>query len=178
MGCGGSVVDRKKSKQKKLNNQVKATCVIYGLPDRGQQQFADSLNKTFMTTAFSQITYSFVVADSSRLSRKQWPKLYSEYENVFITFYFPDLSSPGQTLLSVKSLNWLLTQLKPEDPKPIIIAKAKNAKEKPNLLTFQDRIPDDIQLYTPVDGEIEDAKKYYEMVNMASERIKITPDAK
>lgn len=178
MGCGGSVVDRKKTKQKKLNNQVKATCIIYGLPDRGQQAFADSMNKTFMTTAFSQITYNFLVADSSRMARKQWPKLITENENTFITFYFPDLSTPGQTLLSLKSLNWLLTQLKPEDPKPIIIARAKNAKEKPNLLTFQERVPSDLTVYLPIDGGIEDTKKYYEMVNTASERIKIAPETK
>lgn len=177
MGCGGSVVgNRGKSQKKKLNPQIKATCLIFGMPDRGQQQFADSLNKTFMTTAFSQISYSFNVIDSSRMARKNWPKQYTQNENVFISFFFPDFSSPGQTLLSIKSFNWLLSQLK-EEPKPIVIAKAKNPKEKPNFNSFQDQLPKDIEVYVPVDNGMEDAKKYYEYIKVASDNIKL-PDTK
>ncbi|EAY08921.1 hypothetical protein TVAG_464690 [Trichomonas vaginalis G3] len=176
MGCGGSVVDRKKNKKKNLNPQTKATCLIFGMPDRGQQAFADLMNKTFMTTAFSQITYSFVVVDSSRISRKGWPKQYTQNDNVFISFFFPDFSSPGASLLSLKSLNWLNSQLK-DQPKPIVIAKAKNAKEKPNLNTFQNQLSKDVTVYIPIDNGVEDTKNYYEYVKNASENIKI-PEAK
>ena len=172
MGCGISV-DKKAAKKKKndrLSSQLKYTCFIFGMPDRDENQTQELLSKTFMTTAFSQMSYSFVAQGTSRFDRKNWASVYTEDIKVLISFFFVDLSTPGSTLLSIQVLNWFLSQI-PDKEKPVVIAKLKSQKEQPNLQTLQEKLTDGLEILVLNSGNQQEMQKIVQRVQQAIQKL-------
>ena len=171
MGCEPSV-DKKTTKKKKndrLSSQLKYTCFIFGMPDCDENSIQELLTKAFMTTAFSQLSYSFVAKGTSRFERSQWPAAYTEDVKTFLTFFFVDLSTPGSVLLSMKTLNWFISQT-PDKEKPIIIAKVKNQKQQPNMQTLQENI-EDMEIITLNGNNVQETQKIVQRVQQAIQKL-------
>ena len=145
---------------------MKVATLIFGMPDSGQQQAADLLKKTFVNNAFSQIQYIFNVVPSSRAERLSWPQEYKNYENVLLVLFYVDCSTPGSVLLSLKSVNWLTSQIE-DGKKPIVIAKPRNQKESSNLQTLQDQLPNNLTLLIIKDNTQQEQQKLLDLVNDA-----------
>lgn len=171
MGCGPSV-DKKTNKKKKnerLSTQLKYTCLIFGMPDCDENQAQELLSKTFMSTAFSQLTYSFVAKGTSRADRVQWPAAYKEYEKILLTFFFADVSTPGSVLLSLKCLNWFTSQID-NTIKPVVIARARTQKEQPNIQALQENFPEGLELIVLNGNNAQEMQKIVQRVNQAIQK--------
>jgi hypothetical protein len=171
MGCGPSV-DKKSNKKKKndrLSTQLKYTCLIFGMPDCDQSQAQDLLSKTFMSSAFSQLSYSFVSKGTSRSDRIQWPAAYKEYEKILLTFFFADVSTPGSVLLSIKCLNWFRSQIN-GNSEPIVVVRARTQREQPNIQTLQEKFPVGIELIILNGNNPQEMHKIVQRVNQAIQK--------
>ena len=172
MGCGPSV-DKKGAKKKKndrLSSQLKYTCFLFGMPDCDQNSTQELLSKTFMTTAFSQLSYAFVAQGTSRFDRANWASAYTEDVKCLLSFFFVDLSSPGSVLLSLKTLNWFLSQI-PDKEKPVVVAKVKNQKQQPNLQTLQETITPGLELLVLNGNNQQETQKIIQRVQQAIQKI-------
>ena len=177
MGCGLSGPDpsKKKKKNDKLNTQLKVATLIFGMPDSGQNQAADILKKTFINNAFSQIQYVFNVEPTSREARLSWPQEYKSYENVLLSLFFADCSTPGSVLLSLKTLNWLTSQID-DSKKPVLVAKPRNQKEMTNVQTLKEQMPNNLSLLIIKDNSQQELQKLVDTITQAIQKQQTTID--
>jgi uncharacterized protein (DUF2126 family) len=134
------------------------------MPDSGQPVFVKALDKHFQQAdAFNQSPYTFVPVPSARDSRSGWIQEFQNRPKVLCAFFLPDISSPASLILSVKTLNWMKSQLS-EGAAPHVVAIVKNAKEQGNLATFQQLLDSSVEVGTFRDGNPADLQKYVDIV--------------
>lgn len=155
-------------------NQTKINILAYGLPDCGQQTFVEQMSKHFSSSSYSQTTFIFTNVDSTRSERNKWPQIYNETNNVLCVFFFCDVSTSGQVLLSLKSLNWLISQLVDSKP-PIVVAKVKKAHD-PNFIYLKEQCS--ITPLQYVEGSNNDITQFVEVVNNAMTNFTPQPEQK
>jgi hypothetical protein len=135
------------------------------MPDSGQPAFVRALDKHFQQAdAFNQSPYAFVPVPATRESRSGWLQEFQTRPRVLCSFFLPDISSPASLILSVKTFNWMKSQLA-EDSTPHVVAFVKNAKEQGNLATFQQLLDPELEVGTFREGDQADLQKYVEIVS-------------
>jgi hypothetical protein len=136
----------------------KDACLIFGMPDSGQSTFAKTMERSF-----TQSPYQFVPVSSSRDSRSSWLLEYENRPKVVCSFFFPDLTSASSVLFSVRTLNWMKSQLGKTQP-PRIIGFIKNAKDVTNFELLKTYLEPDVDAITYSDGNQADVQKCVEYV--------------
>lgn len=163
MGCNQSGPKNDQGNKKRKLNQLKATILVFGLPDAGQAAFVDQMQKQFVTTTFSQTTYAFVPVNTSRAARENWPDEYENNENVIASFFFCDISSPGSVLLSIKTYNWLISQLV-DKPAPYLVAKNKTMLDNTNFTDLKKSMSDGVEIYQYADPTQQEFQKLADII--------------
>jgi hypothetical protein len=134
------------------------------MPDSGQTVFVKALEKHFQNAdTFNQSPYAFVTVPSTREDRASWMLEFENRPKVLCSFFMPDISSPASLMLSVKTLNWMKSQMG-NYGQPHVVAIIKNAKEQGNFATFQQLLDSSSEIGTFRDGNQPDIQKYAEIV--------------
>jgi hypothetical protein len=169
MGCGGSSASSTKPQKNAQAETPKDACLIFGMPDSGQSAFAKSMERSFHTDSFTQSPYQFVPISSSRESRSSWLLEYENRPKVVCSFFFPDLTSASSVLFSVRTLNWMKSQLG-KTPPPRVIGFIKNAKDVTNFELLKSYLEPDSDTMTYSDGNQADIQKCVEYVQRCAAR--------
>ena len=170
MGCGGSRTDVTKRKTRQpLNEQSKSSILVFGMPDSGQTVFIKSIEKCFYSVGgFNQNPFAFVAVPSDRESRRTWLAEYEKQPRVVASFFFVDVSSPASVLLSVKTANWLRSQLGKDDAQPHLIACVKNPKEMTNFTSLKEMLAPGVEVATFNDQTQSDIQRYVEYISASA----------
>jgi len=164
MGCGGSSGGGGGRPQKAAAAEApKDACLIFGMPDSGQTVFQKAMERSFHQDSFSQSPYQFVPISTSRESRTSWLLEYQNRPKVVCSFFFPDLSSASSVLFSIRTLNWMKSQLGKTTP-PRIVGFIKNAKDVTNFELLKSYLEPGIEATTFSDGNQTDIQKYVEVI--------------
>ncbi|OHT11632.1 hypothetical protein TRFO_03826 [Tritrichomonas foetus] len=164
MGCGPSKVDTKLQVRQKNTESTKSTCLVFGMPDCGQDVFISSIEKCFHSVGGSyQSPFLFAQIPSEREARPSWIDEYSKHQRVIASFFFVDISSPAMVLLSVKVINWMRSQLVDQSP-PNIVGYVRNQKETNNFTLLKEYLPPNIEASTFNDAVASDIPKYVEFI--------------
>ena len=165
MGCGASKIDTKlPAPEKKSSSSSKATCLIFGMPDSGQEAFVSAMKDCFQKIGgHLENLFFFIVVPSERSYRPNWAKEYSNHTKVVASFFFADLTSNASILLSIKSYNWLRSQLVDRTP-PNIVGHVKTEKETSNFMTMKEKLPPGVEASTFDENNQSDVQKYLEFI--------------
>ena len=163
MGCGSSKETVKP--REKFGETEKQTLLVFGMPDSGQNVFIKMIEKCFVNTGtFNQNQFVFYAVPTDRSDRENWVKEFTEQPNVIGSFFFVDVSSTASILLSVKTLNWMISQMGDQDL-PHVVGLVKNPKESTNFTQLKEYLPPEIESSTFNDNNAQDIQKYVEYVN-------------
>lgn len=167
MGCGPSKKDetRKKKTRNLLDDQNKSQVLVFGMPDSGHSNFIKAIEKYFYPVGgFNQNPFVFTAVPTDRASRSTWVECYSSPPKVITAFFFADVSSPASVLLSIKTFNWLRSQIIDNNPQPQIVACAKNPKQMTNFTMLKEHLPAGIEASTFNEQIQTDIQKYVEFI--------------
>lgn len=132
MGCGASgTTTRPKGRARDAQqDQNKATILVFGMPDSGQAVFLKAMEKVFHSVGtFNQNPFVFVAIPTDRASRPNWPKEFERDQKVVCAYFFANITSEPDILLSIKVGNWLRAQVGETYPEPKFVAYVKSAKD-------------------------------------------------
>lgn len=176
MGCNGSKSQVVNQDKARIGDTTKSTCLIFGMPDSGQTIFIKSIEKCFYSVGgFNQTPFSFIPVPTSREKRKGWIDEYTNHPRVIASFFFVDISSPASVLLSVKTLNWMRSQMVDLTP-PHVVAYVKNPKDMINFTTLKEYLAPGVEASTFNDTNSTDIQKYVEYVTGCAAKHATPPD--
>ena len=160
MGCGTSVAPPQSQPAKYVLTEMKSTCLVFGMPDSGQDIFIKSITNCFTGLGGpNRIPFSFIQVPSNREDRLNWVSQFQNHPRVIMSFFFVNVKSESQMLVSLKTLNWFRSQI--QDIASIYpVAYAKTASEiaifmklkellgnSIEISTFNEENPSDIRIY-------------------------------
>ena len=161
MGCGSSSDHVNTYVTQAPIQPVKSTCLIFGMPDSGQDLFVNSIENCFASISGGrEVPFEFVVVGSDRNERSEWLNEFSKHKRVIISFFFLDISSRANVLNSVRTLNWLRCQIDSQHALfPVAYVKTdediQNFQQLKEILgesvevsTFNDENPSDSRIYS------------------------------
>ncbi|OHS95274.1 hypothetical protein TRFO_02282 [Tritrichomonas foetus] len=164
MGCGHSK-DVVRPKEK-FGETEKQTVLIFGMPDSGQSVFIKMIEKCFVNAGgFNQNPFVFTAVSTDREDRKNWINEYTTQPNVIASFFFVDISTPAAVLLSVKTLNWMCSQMAEGQDPPHVVGLVRNPKESNNFTQLKDYLAHGVEANTFNDNNQADIQKYVEYIN-------------
>jgi len=164
MGCGTSTPDKTKQRKEKLVTSVTLTSLVYGMPDSGQSFFINQMKRNFSQFgSFSQIVYSFIPIGTSRDSRSTWADELGKYENLICAFFFADVSSTGSSLLSIKTYNWLKSQIESKVTLKLVV-QIRNPKDLTYFQFFQEEMGPGIEAITYSESQPSDFQKLNDII--------------
>ena len=165
MGCGPS-----KETTKKKNNitEIKcSTCLVFGMPECGQSNFVKTMEKHFGNIGYFDQTFSFVIVPPQRDKRVEWVDQYSQ-PRVIASFFFADISSQAEALLSIKTLNWLTSQLVEQEP-PFIVGYIKSQKDESNFAFLKRSLSLKYESSTFLEKDEANIQKFIDYINKCLE---------
>jgi hypothetical protein len=137
------------------------------MPDSGQATFAKAMERSFHGDTSNQPSFQFVPISTTRDSRSAWLLEYENRPKVVCSFFFPDLTSPSSVLFSVRTLNWMNSQLGKITP-PKIVGFIKNAKDVTNFELLKSYLEPGTEATTFSDGSQTDIQKHVALVQKSS----------
>lgn len=160
MGCGSSSDIINTSLPMSMVRSIKSTCLVFGMPDSGQETFVTAIEKCFASiSAMKELPFEFYVASTDRLDRVTWIDEYQKHSRIIISFFFADISSKASILASVRTLNWLRCEIPPKTNLfAIVLINNDKDIEAVNYLksllgdsiefsTFNEDNPNDVRIY-------------------------------
>ena len=133
--CSKTVVTKPREK---FGEAEKKTCLVFGMPDSGQTAFIKSVEKSFSSTSgFNQTNVAFLAVSTDRVERVNWVSQYTSNPNCIASFFFVDVTSPSSALLSLKTLNWMISQMG-DIEKPLVVGYVKTQNHSINFKTLKD----------------------------------------
>ena len=173
MGCLSSKPDNGKGPKERLGQSIPLSCLLFGLPDSGQIPFSIQMKKQFSQVGnFSTISYNFINIDSNREYREKWIEEFTKNPNVYLTYFFADISSNGSALLSIKTYNWLKSQM--DDNIPIkIVCVIRKAKDTTILSFLQENLGKSDEIMTISESQPNDLAKFIDLISNLSEKMRI-----
>lgn len=163
MGCGHSKNEAPKTREK-FGESEKLTFLVFGMPDSGQTPFIKTMEKSFSNTGgFNQNSVNFIAVSTDRSDRKNWVDEYTNQTNVIGSFFFVDVSSPSSALLSVKTLNWMMSQIDDKEP-PLVVGYVKTQNHSINFKTLTDYLPPELQTDQFIETNQQDVQRLIDYV--------------
>lgn len=163
MGCGSSKEKETKSNDNQKDTQ-KTQVLIFGMPDSGQESFAQLMEKHYSMNSFTGPGFAFTVMPSDRSSREKWIQHIRETEDILAQFFFFDISSPASVLLGIRTFNWLKSQLG-TIPHPQAIAQIKTPKDQPNFDSLKNSLGTDVHVIEYADSPQPKMQEAYEFLD-------------
>ena len=178
MGCFGSKEDTSKPSRNKVSTSVNLNILVFGMPDSGQNSFITQMRRIYSQVGnFSPVNYYFNPIDTSREKRGDWIKEYSAKENVIMSFFFADLSTNGSVLLSIKTYNWLRSQIDEQIPLKIVVL-VKNPKDMNSFSFLQENMGPGIEALTFSDSQQSDLQKFSDIISAGAQSLNTKLDTK
>jgi hypothetical protein len=167
MGCGSTSAAAGKTANAPQKEVPKPACLVFGMPDSGQTVFIKALEKSFQTgDGFKQPPLQFVTVATGRQNRSGWLLEYQSRPVIICAFFFPDLSSGSSVLFSIRTFNWMKSQL--ADLKmPHVVGWIKTAADLTNFEQFKAHLEPGNEASTFTEGNQNDIQKYVAIVQKA-----------
>ena len=164
MGCSSSNDVYNPYVLQKQVQTVKSTCLIFGMPDSGQEEFVYSINNFFNSICGGkEVPFESVIVGTDRSDRVNWLDEFGKHKRVIASFFFIDISSKSSILYSVKTLNWFLCQVPKENP-VFPVALAKTEEDLQNFQYLKEIAGNDIEISTFNDENQSDSRIYSEHI--------------
>ena len=164
MGCGSSSDHVNTYITQTPVQTIKSTCLIFGMPDCGQDLFVNSIENCFNSISGGrEIPFEFVVVGSDRSDRLEWLNEFSRHKRVIISFFFLDISSRANILNSVRTLNWLRCQIANQHSL-FPVAYVKTDEDIQNFQQLKDILGEGVEVSTFNDENPSDSRIYSEHI--------------
>ena len=164
MGCGASNDRNPLYVTQTPVQTIKSTCLIFGMPDCGQESFVSSIANCFNSISGGrEIPFECVIVDSDRSQRANWINEFSNHKRVIISFFFVDVTSKANVLSSVRTLNWLRCQI-PSQNALFPVAYVKTDEDIQNFQYLKEVLGDSIEVSTFNDENPSDSRIYSEHI--------------
>ncbi|KAK8893272.1 hypothetical protein M9Y10_021689 [Tritrichomonas musculus] len=173
MGCGTSKVDTTLKEKAPTIQMAKSMCLIFGMPDAGQTNFVKSIQGCFSDIGMKEGPFVFYLAPTEREYRTSWIEEYDKHERVIASFFFVDVSSVSGVLFSVKTFNWMRSQLI-DQPPPHIVGLVRDQNELNNFSLLKEKLSPGIGVSTFNDLNPSDIQKYIEYITGCAARQTIS----
>jgi hypothetical protein len=167
MGCGGSNVAGAKTASTAQKEVPKPACLVFGMPDSGQSVFVKALEKSLHSPdSFKQPPFQFIPVATGRQSRSGWLLEFQSRPVILCSFFFPDLTSGSSVLFSIRTFNWMKSQLGDLKP-PHVVGYIKTATDLTNFEQFKSHLEPGNEASTFTEGNQNDVQKYAAIVQKA-----------
>jgi len=164
MGCNTSTSSSIPTEIRRPIIEKKSTCLVYAMPDSGQKKFILSINKCFeVLSGKNHIPFEFAEVSTNREDRWMWIDEINNHKKVIMAFFFVNITSESQILVSVKTLNWLKAQIDGKIPL-YPVAYYRNQEELANFTKMKDLLGQNAEISTFSDENPSDIRVYSEHI--------------
>ena len=164
MGCSTSSPQINQYNAQLPTQTIKSTCLVFGMPDSGQEQFVSSIENCFSSISGKhELPFECVIASTDRSDRASWIDEFSNHKRVIVSFFFVNISSKSNVLCSIRTLNWLRCQL--TDKNTLFpVALVKTDEDLQNFQYLKDVLGEGVDVSTFNDENQSDSRIYAEHI--------------
>jgi hypothetical protein len=138
------------------------------MPDSGQSVFIACLERGLHSAdSFKPPPFQFVPVPAGHQSRSAWPLEFQSRPAGICSFFFPDLSSGPSVLLSVRTFNWMRSQLRGLKP-PRVVGFIRTASDLANFELFKGYLEAGADAATFAEGSQNDLQKFASSIQTAA----------